>query len=55
MPWAAGDADTSGCLETVVTTASLNSLLQIARNRSVRVETLASVNLCNTLCRSTLQ
>jgi hypothetical protein len=39
--WASGDADTPGCRETVVTTASLNSLLQIARNRSTHAPMIA--------------
>jgi hypothetical protein len=36
-----GDADTSGCRETIVTTASLNSLVQIARNRSILAPVVA--------------
>ena len=41
MRWASGDSDTSGCRETIVTTASMNSLLQIARNRSVHAPVVA--------------
>jgi hypothetical protein len=41
LRWASGDADTSGCREAIVTTASLNSLLQIARNRSLHAPVVA--------------